>query len=112
VFVRLEFQPVGRAGSTRLLSSSCGNRFVLVEIDPMAPRIDLIPRLGHELQHVVEIADTRQVLDATGMRVLFEQIGYRGANGNWETDAAVNTGRLVYQDLMSRPAPATGIARR
>jgi hypothetical protein len=112
VFVRLAFQPAGRTGSTRLLASSSGTRFILVEIDPMAARIDLIPRLGHELQHVLEIAGANDVHDAAGMLVLFGQIGYRAANGNWETDAAVKTGRRVYEDL-SRPAPLpTTLAQR
>ena len=112
VYVRLQFERQGRSGSTRLIASSAGTRFVLVTVNPMACRDNLIARLGHELQHVIEIAAAPDVQDDGGMRALFGRIGYRSAPDSWETEAAITTARLVYREMWTRPAEPATLARR
>jgi hypothetical protein len=112
VYVRLQFERQGRSGSTRLIASSAGTRFVLVTVNPIARRDDLVARLGHELQHVLEIAAAPDVQDDGGMRALFGRIGYRSAPDGWETDAAITTAHRVYQEMWTRPAVPTTLARR
>ncbi len=112
VYVRLQFERESRSGSTRLIASSAGTRFVLVTVNPLACRDDLIARLGHELQHVVEIAAAPDVQDDDGMRTLFGRIGYHSTPDSWETEAAITTARRVYQEMWTRPAKPATLARR
>jgi hypothetical protein len=112
VYVRLQFVRADLAGSTKLLSSSAGTRFILVTVNPMAARLDLVPRLGHELQHVLEIADAPAVTDADSMRSLFARIGYRSPGpDSWETEAAIAAGQRVYLDVWGHPSEPTRMVR-
>jgi|WetSurMetagenome_2_1015567.scaffolds.fasta_scaffold522801_1 hypothetical protein len=95
--------------TTRLLVAPPGTRFVLVTIR-IGPGFDLIPRLGHELQHVVEIAAARDVRDDEGMRALFKRIGWRSRQPDaWETEAAIDAGRRVDREIRRRPPDAAGV---
>ena len=57
--------------------------------------------LGHELQHVREIAQALDVISAATMRRLFERVGYPVSPGsnNYETSAAQVIERQVRFDL-------------
>jgi hypothetical protein len=112
VYVRFLMEGPRRAGSTRLMASSGGTRFLLVSINPAAPWRDLIPRLGHELQHVMEIAAAPDVHDEAGFRLLFERIGFRSSPDSWETHEAIEAGRRVTDEVWASRSKPTALARR
>jgi hypothetical protein len=101
VYVQFGSLRPGVEGATQLVGSSAGTRYVLVTIRPMATVIDLLGRLGHELQHVTEIAEARDVHDDAGMSVLFRRIGWSAGSGRWETDAAILHGRRVLREAFA-----------
>jgi hypothetical protein len=90
------------AAATQLMVTSGGYRYVRVtmELDPDA---DVgLALLGHELQHVLEIAEASWVTDAAGIHALYQQIGYRScemAHRCYDTEAAVATGQQVLREL-------------
>jgi hypothetical protein len=101
------------ASTTRLLVAPPGVRFLLVTIR-IGPGFELVPALGHELQHVLEIAADREVRSDDGMRALFRRIGWRSRLPDcWETDAAIQTGRQVQQEFWRKKGDgATPLAPR
>jgi hypothetical protein len=100
VLVEVTFTPRGHAGVTRLVSAPAGYRVVLVSIDMKPLLLDQIMWLGHELQHVREIADAGDVRDEAALRRLMERIGWRtgSTSSEFETDAAVSVGRQVRRE--------------
>jgi hypothetical protein len=55
--------------------------------------------LGHELQHALEIAGARDVVDERGVRDLYERIGLPGRKPNqFETLEAQRVQALVRKD--------------
>jgi hypothetical protein len=106
VWVTLSPLPPGRTGATRLLTASAGYRFLLVTLDPQGSPFLLAARLGHELQHVTEIADAAEVHDSNGMSALYRKIGWPASGSNtWETEAALELGQRVFRE-MSAPVAA------
>jgi mono/diheme cytochrome c family protein len=78
-------------------------RFVSVWIDQNLVMPRRIAMLGHELQHVVEIAGARDVYDEAGIEQLYERIGYRSwESRGYETRAAANVERQVSRDCLDR----------
>jgi len=81
-----------------------GSRYVRVLVDYRHRHPDnVIATLGHELQHVREVAQAPGVIDTETMRALFERIGavrIRSATATaYETDAARRVGEQVLRDL-------------
>jgi len=68
VYLRLGEVRPGAMGVTQLIGSSPFARFVLVTVKPLAPALELLARLGHELQHVIEIAEAPGVCNDDSMR--------------------------------------------
>jgi hypothetical protein len=107
--------PSGLAGRTRLMGAGGTWRFLSVEIDDRAGPLDLLTLIGHELQHVLEIADAAEVVDEPSFTALYRRIGldatevsdgHRGSLA-FETRDAMETGRRVRAEL-SGWAWATG----
>jgi hypothetical protein len=100
VYVVTSPEPGRWRGYTRLISAAGQPRAVMVTLSQA-----LIPRermaiLGHELQHVSEIAAAADVTDQPAMRLLFARIGMVGASQNgYETRAAQDVERRVRQEL-------------
>jgi hypothetical protein len=96
---------VSHTGRNRVLSIS-----LLVGQDwPVA-----VVLLGHELQHVVEVVHSPEVVDLRGYGRLFRAIGSRSpcptrATACFETDAAVAVGQHVGRDLSRRMPSADGV---
>jgi len=106
VYLKLGSTRPGTYGSTQLIGASVFARIVMVTIKSLAPSPDLLDRLGHELQHVVEIAEASDVRDAETLRALLRRIGWMPGADRWETDAAVAQGRRVRIESTRR----TGLA--
>lgn len=98
--VELAFEPGVPTAVTRLVAAAADVRYVRVTINPAHSFYRRVELLGHELQHVAEIAADVAVRDQAGMRLLFMRIGEEaGARGAFETDAAVEVERQVRADL-------------
>lgn len=81
-------------------------RYLRVQVDCFLPRAHLVAILGHELQHVAEVADAPQVVDSLSFAKLFQTIGYitctSRAAEQFETDRAIAAGERVRQDVLYR----------
>jgi hypothetical protein len=101
VFIDLQHD-MSHHGQTTLFSANPLARYVRMVVDiGLTPerRIELI---GHELQHVVEIARATDVRDEDGMRRLFTEIGWEMQKGSFETSEARATESKVRRDMGRR----------
>ena len=99
--------------TTRIVSAVGHTRFVLVSITTLAPEVDRVLLLGHELRHAVELADAPWVRDDAGMIEMYQRIGWRESARAFETNAAVDAGRRVREEAslaarLARNGSATG----
>jgi hypothetical protein len=79
-----------------------GLRYVAVEIDRwQSSPTDRIAWLAHELQHVLEVANAPSVQDADGLARLYRHIGWQCRPGQYESEAAQDTGRRVRFQLVA-----------
>jgi hypothetical protein len=85
-------------------------RVLFVHIDLPKTGSDLVPLLGHELMHAVEVLRERGVDTAAEMHHLFDSIGvWSGGRMSFETRSAIEAGDRVRADLQkarARPADA------
>lgn len=106
VILQIDFRldaAVPRAVTT-LLGVSGANRYVRMVINPRLPPRLRMELLGHELQHVIEIASNPAIRDQSSMRIAFTALGWTdGPNGPYETAAALQVERQVRAELMSSP---------
>ena len=82
-----------------------GSRFLRIRLNARAGAIDLTARLGHELQHAVEVARTA-TRDAAGMARLYRAIGAELDPGVFDTAAARDVEAQVTAELFGRAAPS------
>src|SRR5438445_3650089 len=61
--VQQRSRSAGVAAHLSFISAAGGRRYVYIVVDPRYAGCQLIALLGHELQHVVEIADEPSVVD-------------------------------------------------
>ena len=68
-------------------------RYVLIRLDFMklSPP-ERIAWLGHELQHALEIAESPDVVDASGLATLYKKIGWETSDGRFESARARDMG--------------------
>ena len=106
VILQIDFRldsAVPRAMTT-LLGASGANRYVRMAINPRLPPRLRMELLGHELQHVIEIASNPAIRDQPSMRIAFSALGWAdGPNGSYETAAALVVERQVRNELSSSP---------
>jgi hypothetical protein len=75
----------------------------------------LIAQVGHELQHAVEIAGDREVIDTATLTGLYDRIGRRRESATrigYETEAAIDAGQRVLRDIHAARAVATAADMR
>jgi hypothetical protein len=90
----------GLNGDARVTSASPAVRHVRIRVGIPNSRSSLIAVLGHELQHASEIAAAPDVRDAAAQRAHYLRIGFEPVGrGYYETDAALETGRLVAAEV-------------
>ena len=87
--------------TTRIIGTVPEARFVLVTIVSMTSETDRIQLIGHELQHVLELAEAPTVRDEAGMVEMYERIGWRESSRAYETAAAVDAGRTVKLEVLA-----------
>ncbi len=89
------------------LSSAAGTRYLRVRVERgwRASLWDRIAQLAHELRHALEVAAAPEVQDDASLGRLYQRIGWEGAKGRYETDAA----RLItikVRNEVAAPNPA------
>jgi hypothetical protein len=80
-----------------------GHRYLRIHVDPGIPDQAAIALLAHELQHAMEIADARWVVDQRALAQLYMCIGFesraRGASRGVDTVRAHDTAHLVLNEV-------------
>ena len=101
VFVDINLAPMIDRGTTSVITNAGGFRMLRVIISGTLDPARRIEVLGHELQHAVEIARERSVVDDPTLRDLYLRIGYAMGSTSFETDAARQVEYDVRRDLSS-----------
>lgn len=107
VIVYIEARRDLRAGvgaSMRFLATSATDRFVKIHLDANHNPHVLVALLGHELQHVVEVAQNRSIRSADDVRAFYRESGIRTGPDSFDSEAARQMGYLVREELLGRPA--------
>jgi hypothetical protein len=90
------------SASTQLLTATGGYRYVRVTLE-LDPDSDVgVAMLGHELRHVLELADAPWVVNDGTVISLYQEIGYASclrATPCYDTQNAVEAGRQVLAEL-------------
>ena len=106
VILQIDFRldPALPRAVTTFVGVSGAVRYVRMVINPMLPPRLRMELLGHELQHVIEIASNPAIRDQSSMRTAFSALGWiEGSNGSYETAAALRVERQVRSELSSSP---------
>jgi hypothetical protein len=109
VYVRPGFLSGPTAAATQLMTSAGGYRYVRVTLE-IDPRTDTgLALLGHELWHVLELAEAPWVTTKAALNEHYERIGYRSCDAAlapcYDTEAAVAAGYQVLKELRGVQAP-------
>jgi hypothetical protein len=107
VIVYIEARRDLRAGlgaSMRYVATSASDRFVRIQLDARHNPLVLVALLGHELQHVVEVAQNRSIRSADDLRAFYRKTGLRTGPDAFDSEAARQIGYLVREELLGRPA--------
>jgi hypothetical protein len=107
VYVQIaQSERLDSAGRTAFIVAAGGRLYIHVSLNSCVFVDALVGLLGHELQHAVEIADAREVIDDATLIKLYERIGRRRTVqvGQWQFDtaAAVAVGRRVMGEVAMR----------
>lgn len=105
VFLDVVSDPAALAGRTAILGVTEQARLLHVTLSGHEPPDRLVELLGHELQHVVEIAQTPEVRDPFTLARAFERLGWQFEFGHFETEAARQTERSVHADIQAARSP-------
>jgi hypothetical protein len=87
-------------GRLLMLPTAHSYRYLRIQVRMDLPREDLIPLIGHELRHALEIADAPDVRDQAAMVSLYERIGKAAGPHSYDTAAARSAGKLVKMELI------------
>ena len=88
------------AGELRILPAAGGVRHVQIRLQTPNSMENLLWILGHELHHAMEVAAAPEVRDQATQRAFFVRVGWeRDGGGRFETEAAVEAGRLVAREV-------------
>ncbi len=79
------------------------NRVLRILVDPLTADHDLMPYIGHELQHAVEVLSDRNVRSYSAMILLYKRI-CNACGSRFETDAAIAAGNVVRAELQKSAA--------
>ncbi|MEO8681443.1 MAG: hypothetical protein ABI665_20515 [Vicinamibacterales bacterium] len=105
--------PAELAGVTKFVTSQHGYRYLRIIVRRDLPPLNRASVLGHELQHACEIAGSAADSEAA-VRTLFQGIGHTETKQRdfFETRAAIQAGRQVYQELLGRRSRAAAAGSR
>jgi hypothetical protein len=99
-FVELEVLSPGRREYTTLMNATASGRMLRIVVNQTLVRRDRIAMLGHELQHVLEVAREPEVVDDRTFLAFLRRAGYEIGPARFETDAARRVEEAVRCELM------------
>jgi hypothetical protein len=107
VIVYLEMQPALKkrlAGTMTWLSAAKTHRYVRVSISPELSTDMAIATMGHELRHVLEVANAPEIVNEATLEKYYRAHGEgnRSHGNGWDTEAARVAGDEVRRELADR----------
>jgi len=105
----------GVAAQTQFVNAAGGKRYVRVVIDSRFNGTVLLGLLGHELQHVAEMAGEPSIVDHRSLAAFYRRTGFRspaGGTNRFESAAAIMAGRRVMNEAMEHASDANAAAVR
>jgi hypothetical protein len=108
VIVYLEMQPYMKrplAGTMTWITATATHRFVRISINSELSTDAAVATLGHELQHALEVANAREIIDSQTLAAYYAKHGdnNRRHNNGWDTEAARVAGEDVRRELAGLP---------
>lgn len=101
-YVQLTLSPHVDTARTAFTTATPRGRFLRIVINARTPPWEQVQLLGHELQHVFEIAAAREVTSDAGMRQLYGRIGRPGRKPDqFETVEAQRVQAIVRREYAS-----------
>jgi hypothetical protein len=100
--------PSQTVGSLRFIAPSASDRFLRIALNRQYDWTTLIALLGHELQHVSEVADAPDVRSGEDLRRLYQRVGIRVGRDAYDSLEAQMTGRLVRAELRGNTSTLVG----
>lgn len=98
--------PLSTPARLRLVPKTGEFRFLRIDVRLEGSEDDLIMILGHELQHALEIASAPEVRDDRALIRLYERIGHRDGEYQFDSEAAHATSRQIRRELFTAAAQA------
>jgi hypothetical protein len=92
-----------RACLLHMMTAMSPHRVLWILVDARNTDRELMPYIGHELQHAVEVLSNRNVRSSAAMMLLYFRI-CDGCGRRFETDAAIRAGNAVRDELQKREA--------
>jgi hypothetical protein len=98
-------------GRTSLITAVPDARFLRVMIRSALTNDSAVEILGHELQHVQEIAQEPRIRSEDTLRKYLNVIGFECGAGRFETDAAIEVERQIRTEVALMPKPTPRVKR-
>jgi len=102
----------GTGASTSFVAASATHRYLRVRLGADHPRDVQVALLGHELQHVIEVAAAPGVRSPEALRDFYRRSGLRTGPDSYDSVAARQAGHQVRAELRQRPSDDLRLARR
>ena len=97
----------------RFVTRSATDRFVRIQLNADYSNHTLVALLGHELQHVVEVAEHAEVQSPDDLREFYRRTGVRTGPDSFDSNEARQAGYLVRDEIVRKPGrPAHGARRQ
>jgi hypothetical protein len=103
--------PLSTPARLRLVPDPRQFRFLRIDVRLEGSEDDLIMILGHELQHALEIAGAPEVRDDRALIRLYERIGHRDGEYQFDSEAAHAASRQIRKELYTADAQARSTYR-
>ena len=98
--------------STKYVSTSATDRFLRIQLHARHSPRTLVALLGHELQHVVEVAGQPEVRSPERLRDFYRRSGLRTGPDSFDSVAAREAGYRVREEMLRPAAGDIRLARR
>jgi hypothetical protein len=116
VYLRFRaFSEIRLDGRVRFLAATASQRYLLIELACVRPRVTQVATFGHELFHALEIAAAPSIVDAATLAAHYERVGMRVGESSdarmYETRAARDMATRVVREVFT-PEERTAYGKR
>jgi hypothetical protein len=100
----------GVSGYVTFISKTATCRYVRITLTPHLNLTQMAALLGHELQHVLEIAAHPEVIDPDSLAEMYERVGRRSHHErSYESAEAIEVGLRVQNELFGVSAKSSPV---